>query len=376
VTGLVSAAFGLALPALAPTAAAGPAVPREKDHFELFLSAQASTDDNVLQTEAGSGREYLGDLGARVQYRHRWTRSWFRLGAHGGAQRFADRSDLSRLRYGGEAYLAVSPSARTSLTAEQTFLSTYARDLQSLVESGVALPLEEANLAESRVVIERRLRGRWTVGAEGTFRHLEFPDRRLADGDELGMEVSARRRLRLSRVASFTYAYQHGWADGFEEGSHAATAGLARRPARGFGYDLRAGAAYLAGPGRLTAAGGAEMSVTRRRGRVAARYDRRAHHALGLARQVISDVVGLDVSRRLSRRATVTAGGPVGFNSDPRDGEFRYRSDVFSADLDWALTRDLGARGGCSYTRIDSEAYEASPSTRCSVSLGYRMQWR
>jgi hypothetical protein len=350
--------------------------PREKDHLELFVSAEASTDDNVLQTETPPDRAYLGDVSARLEYRHRWRRSWFRLSGHGDFQAFAGRDDLSRIAYGGEGFLALAPSRNTSVTARQIFESSYARDLRALVDAGVALPFEIANLAESDVRVERKLSPRWSADLEATYRHLDFPSGRLVDGDEFVVSPGLRRRLRRSRMLSFSYLYEEGRSAGLGDHAHGVLAGISRSPSDGLAYDVRGGMAYLAAADTLTPIGGADVAVNRRKNRLGARYERRVQHALGLGRQVVTDLLGLTVSRTLHRRLAASAAGTFGLNTDPADPSFRYRSGTYSADLDLVLGADLGARAGCTHTRIDSQAYVAGPSTRCSISMGYRMAWR
>jgi hypothetical protein len=171
------------------------------------------------------------------------------------------------------------------------------------------------------------------------------------------------------------YVFERAWGGAFGGDVHGGVVGVSRRPGKGWGYRVEAGGAYSQRSRKSTAIGAAELSLTRRKDRVAARYERGIQEAFGLSRQVLIDLVSLSISRRIARPLTLAASGTIGINTDPADPAFRYRSDTYTGALQWAVTKDLSAGAGWSYWRSTLGRDVATPSSRGWVSLGYRLGW-
>jgi Putative beta-barrel porin 2 len=360
-------------PAAAQAPAASPSpLARGRDAFELNLGLQASYDDNVLRTVPAGGGQYIGDATAGLGYRHQWKRSWLSLGGQAGAQRYSRIDGLSRIDYAGRGLLALTLSRRTKVTFGQGYTSSYTRDIPELAASGLGLPLVVANRVESTLRLERPLMPRWQLEADAKYERLDFPSRLLAGGAELAVAPTLNRRRGRHGWITLGYSFEQGWSEGQSDRVHGVLAGLRRNPPRGLGYLVLAGDAYLERGGRNTPIGTAELSITRRQGTLVARYDRRVRHAFGLGRQVVTDLLSLNVSRGLSRRLTVAASGTIGVSNDPREPAFRHRSDTYRGLLQWAVSRAVSAGAGFEHWR-SSLGGGVAPSNRGWVSLGYRV---
>jgi hypothetical protein len=372
---LLAGALILALPALAaaqpsPTSRAA----RGKDKFEFSVRLQGARADEALRIPHAGDAEYVGDATAALRYRRGWKRSSFSLGAQAGAERYSRRSELGRLDYAGEGALDVGLSRRTTLALGQTYVSAYTRDIAALADSGLVLPLVVANRAESTGRLER-LGSHWQSTFEVRYRRVDFPSGDLASGSEVMVNPSLWRRLGRSHAVGVGYLFERGWARAFSGDVHGGIMGVSRRAAKGLGYRLEAGGAYSQRSRKSMAIGAAELSLTRRKDRVSARYERGIQEAFGLSRQVLTDLFSLSVSRRIARPLSLGASGTFGINTDPADRTFRYRSDTYTGALQWAVTKDLSAGAGWSYWRSTFAKDVVTPSSRGWVSLGYRLGW-
>ena len=253
------------------------------------------------------------------------------------------------------------------------YSSSYTSDTNALADNGLVLPLVVTNRAESTVRLER-LGSRWQPRFETRYERFDFPSGSVPNGEELVITPSLWRKLGRVHAIGVAYVFQQGWSEAPHLRVHGALFGLGRRPAKGFGYRFEGGGAYLE-DGTTTAIGIAELSLSRRHTRLAARYERTVREGFGLGRLVFADVASLSISRDLARRLTFVARGTAGINTDPSDPAYRYRSDTYSGVLQWAVTRDLSADAGWSYWRSASGTEEPTPSSRGWVSLGYRLGW-
>jgi hypothetical protein len=232
-----------------------------------------------------------------------------------------------------------------------------------------------AQQAETTLSAERRLSDRWTAALDGGYVRIHFPSGALIDGDELSILPSLRRSVGRHTAIMLNYGVQQARATGVGTRVQGATVGLTRRPLRGFGYVLTGGGAYLERSRDVLAIGTAELSLTGRKESLVGHYERKIRQAFGYGREVATELVSLRISRTLARPLTFSADGTLAVNSDPGDPTFWFRSDTYSAGLQWALTSDLSAAGACTYWRNDNARTPPVHSTRFSMSLGYRMRW-
>jgi len=347
-----------------------------KNQFELSLQAQGSWDQNIFLTPADGGGQYLGDLTAGLGYLRRARRSSLTLGAQATAQGYAEQGTLNQVGYAAQGGLSLTPSRGTSFALNQTYVSAYTRDIARLGQAGLVLPLYVAQQAETTLSAERRLSSRWAAGLDGSYVRIHFPSGALIDGDELSILPSLRRTVGRHTAIVANYGIQQARATGVGTRVQGATLGIMRRPPRGFGYVLTGGGAYLERSRALLAIGTTELSLTGRKANVVGRYERKIRQAFGYGREVATEMVALRVSRTLARPLTFSAGGTLAVNSDPGDPTFWFRSDTYSAGLQWALTSELSAAGTCTYWRNDNARTPPVSSTRFSMSLGYRMHWQ
>ena len=363
-----------AVPAAAQAPSASPSpLARGRDAFEVNLGLQASYDDNALRTVPAGGGQYIGDATAALGYRHQWKRSWLSLAGQAGAQRYSRIDGLNRIDYGGRGTLALTLFRRTKLTFNQAYTSSYTRDIPELAASGLGLPLVVANRIESTLRFERPLMTGWQFEADAKYERLDFPSRLLAQGEEVSLFPTLNHRLGRHHWLTFGYAFEQGRSQGLDERAHGVLAGVRRSPPKGLGYLFLAGDAYLEGSHRNVPIGTAELSVTRRKSALTARYDRRIRHAFGLDRQVVSDLVSLSLSRAVSRRLTVAANATLGVSDDPRDPAFRYRSDTYRGLVQWAVSRTVSAGAGFEHWRSTLGGGFVAPSNRGWLSLGCRL---
>jgi hypothetical protein len=334
---------------------------------------QASYDDNVLRTVAAGGGQYIGDATAGLGYRHQWNRSWLSLDGQAGAQRYSRIDGLNRIDYGGRGTLALTLFRRTKLTFNQGYTSSYTRDIPALAASGLGLPLVVANRVESTLRFERPLTTGWQLEADAKYERLDFPSRLLARGEEVALFPTLNRRLGRHHQLAVGYAFEQGWSQGLDDRAHGVLAGVRRNPRRGLGYLFLAGDAYLESGHRNVPIGTAELSMTRRKSALTARYDRRIRHAFGLDRQVVSDLVSLSLSRAVSRHVTVAANATLGVNDDPRDPAFRYRSDTYRGLVQWAMSGVVSAGAGFEHWRSTLGGGFVAPSNRGWLSVGCRL---
>jgi len=363
-----------AVPAAAQPPSASPSpLPRGRDAFEVDVKVQASYDDNVLRTVRPGGGQYIGDATAGLGYRHQWKRSWLSLAGQAGAQRYSEIDGLNRIDYGGRGTLALTLFRRTKLTFNQGYTSSYTRDIPELAASGLGLPLVVANRLESTLRLERPLMTGWQLEADARYERLDFPSRLLARGEELALLSTLNHRLRRHHWLAFGYSFEQGWSQGVDQRAHGLLAGVRRNPPKGLGYVLLAGGAYLGGSGRTVPIGTAELSLTRRKSALTARYDRTIRHAFGLDRQVVSDLGSFSLSRAVSRKVTVAANATLGAGRDPRDPAFRYRSDIYRGLVQWAVSRTVSADAGFEHWRSTVGGGLVAPSNRGWFSLGCRL---
>jgi hypothetical protein len=360
--------------AVQPSSVSAAPSPRRRDKFNLSLVVRGSRDSNPLFVQSTADPQFIGDAGAHLEYRQGWKRSVFSLGAQGSAQRYSDRSDLGHFDYGGQAAFDVRLSRRMSLSGSQTYVSAYTRDIPAFAEAGLVLPLVVAHRAESTVRLER-LGSRWQPTVEAHYGRADFPSGALEAGTELAITPSLWRKLGRVHALGAAYVFERASRGAFDGDVHGGLVGITRQKAKGLGYRLEAGAAYVPRTRKSTAIGIAELSLTRRKDRVAAHYGRGIQEAYGLSRQVFTDLVSLSLSREVVRRLSLAASGAVGINTDPADRTFRYRSDTYTGALQWAVTKDLSAGAGWSYWRSTFAKDVVTPSSRGWVSLGYRLGW-
>jgi hypothetical protein len=359
----------------APAPSPSPSAPA-RDRFEASLRLQGSYDDNVLRTEPRGEGQYVGDATAALGYRHRWRRSWLSFGGHASAQRYSIARRLDRTDYGGEGTLALTLFRRTKLTLDQTYASSYTRDIPALASAGLVLPLVVANRAESTVQFERPFASRWRFDTDAQYERVDFPSRALSKGEEVTVFSSVHRRLRRHHWLTLGYEFAQGWSSGLDGARvHGILAGIKRQPPRGFRYVLLGGDAYLEGTHEHVPIGTAELSLNRRQDHVTVHYDRRVRHVFGLGRMAVTDLVSLDLSRNLTRHLSLGATGTMGIHNDPRDPGFRFRSDTYTGLLQWAVTSDLTAAAGFSHWRSTVGRGLVTPSNRGWFSMGYRVRF-
>jgi hypothetical protein len=375
--GLGTAALVLAVAgpcaAQAPSASPSPSA-RNRSRFEFSLRVQGAYDDNVFRT-AAEVDGYIGDASAGLAYSRQSRRSSLQLEGQATAERYKEYGELSRIDYAGRGALNLTVFRRTTINLNQTYASSYTRDIPALANEGLVLPLVVANRAESTLQVGHPLSSRWRVDLDGRYERVFFPDQQLSNGEELTVFPSLQRRFGRSFSVAIGYAFQESRSGGLDDQAHGVLGGIRRRPPKGVGYLLLGGAAYLPQTQTTIGIGTGELSFNRKKDRAAARYERGIKHAFGLGRQVISDLFSFSVSRDLARSLTLQGTGTIGINNDPADPDFRFRSDTYTGSLQWAVTAELSANAGFTHWRSTLGRGEVTPSNRGYVSLGYRVGW-
>jgi len=303
VKGLGTAAIVLAVtgPCAAQTPSASPSPStRTRSRFEFSLRLQGAYDDNVFRT-AAEVDGYIGDASAGLSYSRQSRRSSVQLEGQATAERYREFGELSRIDYAGRGALNLTVFRKTTVNLNQTYASSYTRDIPALANEGLVLPLVVANRGESTLQVGHPLSSRWRVDLDGRYERVDFPSQQLSNGEELTVFPSLQRRFGRFFSAAMGYAFQESRSGGFTDQAHGVLAGVRRRPPKGVGYLLLGGAAYLPETQATIGIGTGELSFNRKKDRAAARYERSIKHAFGLGRQVVSDLFSFSVSRDLAR---------------------------------------------------------------------------
>jgi hypothetical protein len=354
-------------------------------HFKL--SAGGSWYNNPFFVGAAPGTTWSTTGVASLSHEHIFRNGSISLSGNGGALYYPEVEGLNQPTYGGAVGLAWTPGRRTHLNLRQDYQRSNTRNLMQLDPEGLPLPTSGLDNATTLLTFDQRLSRRWEFQVGGSYLFRRYDDPRLIGGDELG--ANARLGVQAGRTGLAFLAYQYTASQinevvqpqpGLEDGalrSHQGLIGYARRPVRGFAFEIAGGVGYVESMQKTYPAGRASIASIGRKASIEARYERSFGQAFGYGRPTVADVFSGIVTWTPVRRLTVSADYNFGYRRHPGVEENTITSWIASGGLGWDVGGGVAFAARYSKERNDTYSVDVPVmGDRVSLALSYGVDWR